>query len=432
MHLKCLRQWQRMVLVTQPTHPAFYDRDLRHQTCNVCKAEFTCAPPTRHELMASFTGPEIAALIDPGCIIASHEAFSSELERQLEGMPSFMRFRSGYEHWIRGVFLITKVEEDERRVVVPVQSASMLSSLRQRLGADLVISLQGRSFRLEPSRSLQGVSPEQLVEALGNLTVPCELCLVADDPTNCGNDHVVAVNLTRVLEQPPRPRMVVEAMAKVSSKYKGAAQVQITHFIGGPCEEEDLMCCLVLGGSGAGWTSVKDLESAIELAYSRAAKRFEAQGDIHGGQIVRLHGLQACPELNGEVGIALRFADATGRWLVRLRNGDGKQLRPANLEGLDGAEGRVFAIWGDARWSRTQLLGEIAKGDWGLCRANVGDLAASPSQRWENMSGRLAFAPITEMSESYMREAQREMAVARATMQMHNPEAGVVDPSGEE
>ena len=118
-HLSCLRRWQRMVLVSQPTHPAFYERDPRHHECNVCKSKFTCPPPTyvadaslqahahahaspqahantrahasahadaytqprsanqhptpaphpctpplprrRHELMASFTGPELGA-----------------------------------------------------------------------------------------------------------------------------------------------------------------------------------------------------------------------------------------------------------------------------------------------------------------------------------------------------------------------------------
>ena len=65
-HLSCLRRWQRMVLVTQPTHPQFWRDDVRHHQCNVCKAEFTCAPPSRHELMESFTGPELAALIEPG------------------------------------------------------------------------------------------------------------------------------------------------------------------------------------------------------------------------------------------------------------------------------------------------------------------------------------------------------------------------------
>ncbi|CAE7584145.1 unnamed protein product, partial [Symbiodinium sp. CCMP2456] len=73
-----------------------------------------------------------------------------------------------------------------------------------------------------------------------------------------------------------------------------------------------------------------------------------AEGGIHGGQTVRLRDLKAAPELNGEVGIALRFNTDSGRWLVRLRNGEGKQLRPQNLEGMEGDTGRVFAVWGDA------------------------------------------------------------------------------------
>ena len=38
-HLSCLRRWQRMVLVSQPTHPAYYKDDPRHHQCNVCKSE---------------------------------------------------------------------------------------------------------------------------------------------------------------------------------------------------------------------------------------------------------------------------------------------------------------------------------------------------------------------------------------------------------
>merc|ERR1719329_551844 len=58
-----------MVLVSQPTHPAFYDRDVRHHKCNVCLEVFNIDPPTRHDLMESFTGPELAGLIDEGCLI---------------------------------------------------------------------------------------------------------------------------------------------------------------------------------------------------------------------------------------------------------------------------------------------------------------------------------------------------------------------------
>ncbi|CAK9071554.1 unnamed protein product [Durusdinium trenchii] len=418
-HLKCLRQWQRMVLVTQPTHPAFYDRDLRHQTCNVCKSEFTCAPPTRHELMASFTGPEIAALIDVGCVIASHEAFSTELERSLATMPPMLRHSSSYEHWIRGAFLITQVEPDEGKLTIRIDSEGMLQRVCAKMDGSLSLTLQGRRWRVAAREELEGVQADALANGFADLKAPCTVVLESDEPENCGNDHVVAVNLTRPLDSPPDRGLVERAMREICKKYRKASSVEITHFIGGPCQEEELMCCVVLGGGGCGWTVLKDLAQAIELAFSRAAKRLDAEGDIHGGQTVRLKGLQGAAHLNGEIGLALRFNADSGRWLVRLRNGEGKQLRPANLEGLDGSDGRVFAVWGDARWSRAQLLGEIAKGDWGLCRANIGDLTSGPTERWPATRGRLAFAPITEMTESYMSEAQREMNAARQTLQMH-------------
>ena len=91
---------------------------------------------------------------------------------------------------------------------------------------------------------------------------------------------------------------------------------------------------------------------------------------------------------------------------VRLADGEGKRVRPANLTALaklddhaaEAAEaaagqpgaaaeaassrgGRVLAFWGDARWSRTQLLGEIARGSWGMCQGTVLDLASVPRLR---------------------------------------------------
>mmetsp|Transcript_56301 Transcript_56301/g.131940 ORF Transcript_56301/g.131940 Transcript_56301/m.131940 type:complete len:467 (-) Transcript_56301:49-1449(-) len=420
-HLKCLRRWQRMVLVSQPTHPAFYDRDLRHQTCNVCKSEFTCAPPTRHELMASFTGPEIAALINAGSIIAAHWSFSSELERQLMTMPGLMRRATSYRHWIKGVYLITAVEQEENRYEIPCPDMESLAIIRGRLGNSLTFQDQGKRLRLVAGGSLDGVPKEALGAEFAKLKVPCTVCLEPEDPPNCGDDHIVAVNLTRPMELGmPQEAQVADAYAEVGAKYKGSSAVKITHFKGGPCDEGILLWCIVLGGGGCGWTIVKSLREAIELAYTRAVKRCDEQGGVCGGQTVCLHGLKGAQELNGEVGVALRFHKESGRWLVRLRNGEGKQVRPTNLQPMQGETGRVFAVWGDARWSRAQLLGEIAKGDWGLCHANISDLLCNPDERWKNTEGRLAFAPITEMSETYMREAQAQMVAHREQWNMQS------------
>ena len=106
-HLDCLRRWQRSVLVTQPTHPAFYESDERQSVCGVCRTTFSAAyaPPERSELMRSFTGPELAALLDIGCLIVCERRTARRMDAvlQLTGMPSL-------RHWARGVYLIVGVE----------------------------------------------------------------------------------------------------------------------------------------------------------------------------------------------------------------------------------------------------------------------------------------------------------------------------------
>ena len=111
---------------------------------------------------------------------------------------------------------------------------------------------------------------------------------------------------------------------------------------------------------------------------------------------------------------------------MRLADGSGKQVRPANLEAADTAAALaasgggggggavspvVMAFWGDARWSRTQLLGEIARGHWGLCKGSVSDVVTSqPAERHTpGLAGRLAFAPPTEMTEDFMRRGAEAM-----------------------
>ena len=68
-------------------HPCRHD-------CNVCKQPYTCPPPTRHELMQSFTGVEIASLIGDGCVIGAGREFSAELNVQLSAMPRALRHAS--------------------------------------------------------------------------------------------------------------------------------------------------------------------------------------------------------------------------------------------------------------------------------------------------------------------------------------------------
>ena len=43
--------------------------------------------------------------------------------------------------------------------------------------------------------------------------------------------------------------------------------------------------------------------------------------------------------------------------------------------------------------SRTQLLGELARGHWGLCKASVAELISPPQERRAGLVGRLVYSP---------------------------------------
>jgi len=391
--------------------------------CNVCNGDLSCAPPARHELMETFTGPELAALICPGYTIGAHQVFSEELGRQLETLDDFNRERSGYLHWQQGAYLITTVASDDGRCEVPIADSSQMRSLCSQLDENMCIMNHAKTLRLVPAGSLSGVefadlgTQQEFWAAMQSIQFPGVLHFASTEESTMGDDHISAVNLSRPLASPPRPSLVDHAVYNVTSKHPNASRVELRHYSGGPCGEDAVATCLVPGGTGSGWSIVKDIEAAITMAYARVvAKKVDEQGEVVRGQSVKLQGLKSRPDLNGKVGVALQFCPENGRWRVRLADGDGKELKPANLEPLEGSHGRVFIFWGDAQWSRTQLLGEIARGHWGLARSSVADVTLPPSEVWPSMwdAGRMAFAPVTEMTEDFMKAGFIQMDQLRA------------------
>ena len=207
-----------MVMVSQPTHPAFYEDDVRYHKCNVCAAEFNIPPPTRHELMQSFTGAEIAALISEGCVIGSHRVFSDELERQMETMHPIQRMMTGYPHWIKGVYLIVDVREDDGRISLPVRTDASLDRVRQRFQAEAERSgYDGISLEVGGKKHtiLAGVGSfkevkdgdvEGIKATLAALKAPAMLVLASETEPDCGEDSVTAVNSADPCTSHPRLR----------------------------------------------------------------------------------------------------------------------------------------------------------------------------------------------------------------------------------
>ena len=84
-----------------------------------------------------------------------------------------------------------------------------------------------------------------------------------------------------------------------------------------------------------------DLQLPFSLACQAAAAPYlgtelnlacQAAAAPYVGKQVKIHGLQAKPELNGRVGLAASYDDATGRYNVQLSDGSVLALQPKNLE----------------------------------------------------------------------------------------------------
>lgn len=449
-HLSCLRRWQRMVLVSQPTHPDFWEDDVRHCQCNVCQATFTCAPPTREELMLGFTGPEIAALISPGCIIASHESFNRNIQDQIRENPLLAHLAS-VQHWLRGVYLITKVEEDLGEIEWTLDDPGDVTQLFRRLDTSsteespFLELADGTKYTLQAQGLLDGRTVpdinEQDLRSLLLTNLPCHLVFRPHDPptnTDFTDDKVAAVNLTR----PFVPRGTLQKRAEKLIQDTKTQTVDVTYYQGGPCGDERIGTCLVLGGRRRGYTVVRSFRTALLMAKRNALQaKNPGRCNIAVGQHVIVQGLCQRKDLNGKRGAVQAYDESEGRFEVQILkeqrqhdNDDSTndineaapniqrvKIKPNNLvahsSGI-GMNGTVLAFVGDARWTRVQLLGEIAKTSWGLCQAQLLDLFRPASELYDSVFTRLVYAPQSEMSrDSEQRDRDDLVALRRGAME---------------
>lgn len=431
-HLSCLRMWQRAVLVSQPTHPDLYDQDTRQRICNVCKTEFTCHPPTRAELLASFTGPELAALIEERCFIGSADGFSRELERQVANFPGIMREGIVCLNWIRGLFLIVKVVEDRHRgiVLLRISDDEELGLFMQHLEGDArTFHLRGRRYQVLPQGPLKNLTeqdpPEVRREVMRSVRTPVSFRLRLD-PVDCGEDGIVAVNLARPFDLASSGRTVLRARQRaayhaaearvLNDRGQQELRSQVTHFIGGPCEEEKVACCVV--ASASGYSIVQD-DACLLAALSAAEEICSSLNDTAAEGAAAALRLPAIESTGVSSTSTSDTADSDGKEAEtptgpKRRRIDDDSGRVPSADGTPESTSahspvRVFVYWGYAGWSRCQLMGEIARGSWGLCKANTQDVVSKrPDEVWQAVYPRLVFAPKSEMSENYSGESPQE------------------------
>eukprot|EP00931_Biecheleriopsis_adriatica_P107621 TRINITY_DN81945_c0_g1_i1.p1 TRINITY_DN81945_c0_g1~~TRINITY_DN81945_c0_g1_i1.p1 ORF type:complete len:523 (+),score=99.44 TRINITY_DN81945_c0_g1_i1:84-1571(+) len=395
-HLACLRRWQRGVLVSQPTHPDFYDSDQRHKTCNVCNSAYTCKPPTRLELMQSFTGAELAALVEVGCLIASSKGFSGELKRHVQGIPEHLHASIVDRHWIDGAFLIIRVTEStEGTVHLHLTDAGDASAFADDLSDDWCWQLQGRSYRLNFIGPLQAVASADRptrIAAIKGLEVPCGAFLTLAEEADCGEDGILAVNLTNMFE------LSASSHALKRARYRKAltdvlatgeeelhTRIQVMHFLGGPCHEDRVHAAIISTDGDERYEQHETLRSALTAAQTRCRDLDQA------GESCAPPQEQAAP-----AEAAQRAEDEPPQKRARTAEADGAAT------GSQGRRVTVKVFWGTAGWSRCQLMGEIASGSWGLCRSSPADVTSTaPNEIYDSVYPRLIFAPASEMSESF-------------------------------
>jgi len=388
-HLSCLRWWQRTVLVAQPTHPNLYDMDTRQRICNVCKSEFTCPPPSRSELLASVTGPELTALIDEGVMVASSRNFSQELESQLAVFPESLLGNIVCRHWIKGVFLIVNVKEDRdagREWLLKLESEEDLSRFVAHLESDgRSFRLRGRRFLMLAEGALREVPAESSAEvrraALRALETPCTLRLRPEETHDCGEDGILAVNMTRPLEGNAlgeerkavfRASLLEDFGGFDFGEVQASLMAKVSHFIGGPCEPQRIGACLVLRpGPGQ--------EHLVFCGTDALRKAARAADAVASGEAPFL-AAEPAGEASEEVAAPMPFffeADLPPPKRRRIDpQGEGSGAVAAGLDLGEGPGVQLMVFWGYAGWSRCQLMGEIARGSWGLCRTSSDDFAA--------------------------------------------------------
>jgi hypothetical protein len=207
---------------------------------------------------------------------------------------------------------------------------------------------------------------------------------------------------------------------------------RISHFIGGPCEEEQVAAALIFTESRCILIQDKDcLRRGLSAANCIAidgedALQEEGRANTTAPWFRELSHLQRSPDAcaDDEEHASQVDEPAAKRQKQAIESVGGISSTPpfddtAPDKPSTNSNVHLLVLWGYAGWSRCQLMGEIARGSWGLCRALPEDVfQQAPSDLWQAAYPRLIFAPKNEMSESYGGQVPEEEERRRQLRQM--------------
>lgn len=201
-----------------------------------------------------------------------------------------------------------------------------------------------------------------------------------------GSDIVLGVNLSRRLQATaiPEPALLDGAASDAEMRTARQSGVEVVWMNGGPVEPRSVMalCHVSRLSPSVRAQLLEHTQSVWELA--------SGSGDSGCEAVV-------CGAMSG----VLRVAEED---IAEERRRDGGSSTTT-----------VFAWAGFAQWTRSQLLGEMARGSWGWGRIVPPDVASSDTQAlWSHLrySDRLSWAPDNELARDFTRSLARAAPLA--------------------
>eukprot|EP00435_Cladocopium_sp_Y103_P059494 s82_g21.t1 len=312
----------------------------------------------------------------------------------------------------------------------------MAPKLSHRTETSLSTRLQRCVLPQGPLKNLTEQDPPAVRrELMRSVRTPVSIRL-RPDPVDCGEDGIVAVNLARPFDLASSGRTVLRARQRaayhnaesrvLSLRGQQELRCQVTHFIGGPCEEEKVACCVVASASGysivqddacllAALTAAEEgrFSHLVEISCSLSDSAAEGAAAALRLSATESSGISSISTSASAESDGKETPTGTKRRRINLeasgQNGRPNDANDGSTDANHSGPVRVFVYWGYAGWSRCQLMGEIARGSWGLCKANTQDVVSQrPDEVWQAVYPRLVFAPKSDMSESYGGESPQE------------------------
>jgi ubiquitin-conjugating enzyme E2 J2 len=148
-HLTCLKEWQKAVVLTQPTHPK-YQTNI-DEVCNVCCEPFQgpgiAKSNRREQILAYVGGAKIAALVAPGNLLISTREASRE---NLELAAAHPEIASRLSTWTRAVFLMLHVDKSGGLIAVSTSQPISEPPKDIRMSAKIWAKSQAQAEALAP------------------------------------------------------------------------------------------------------------------------------------------------------------------------------------------------------------------------------------------------------------------------------------------